>query len=166
MVFSVDSNRHLLVGLLDEALAALPCNDHICPNCYKRIHRPSRPQPHNLLDALTAAADAQPPTPPLPPSPPSTSAPPPPPPPPPVTFASASTSASIHLQRLISSHRLQPLHSSLFAAPPQPPSERSLSASTSSYLTGRPNAVSVWASERVHTHPGEAAACWTSWAAG
>ena len=25
--------------LLDEALAALPCNDHICLNCYKRVHR-------------------------------------------------------------------------------------------------------------------------------
>ena len=30
--YSVDSNRHLLVGQLDETLAALSCNDHICPN--------------------------------------------------------------------------------------------------------------------------------------
>ena len=30
--YSVDSNRHLLTDLLDQALAAVPCNDHICPN--------------------------------------------------------------------------------------------------------------------------------------
>ena len=82
--YSIDSNRHLLAGQLNEALAALPCNDRICPNCYKRIRR-LPPPAHNLLDQLAAAADAQPPTPPPPPSPsssqsPSPSAPPPPPP--------------------------------------------------------------------------------------
>ena len=61
--YSVDSNRHLLVNQLDEALAALPCNDHICPNCYKRIRR-LPPPAHNLLDELAAAADEQPLTPP------------------------------------------------------------------------------------------------------
>jgi hypothetical protein len=49
--YSVYSNRHLLFGQLDEALAALPCNDHICPNCYKRIRRLSKTA-HNLLDEL------------------------------------------------------------------------------------------------------------------
>ena len=53
--YSVDSNRHLLTGLLDEAMAALPCNDHICPNCYKRIRR-LPPPARNLLEELTAAA--------------------------------------------------------------------------------------------------------------
>ena len=61
--YSVDSNRHLLVGLLDEALATLPCNDHICPNCYKRIRRP-RSLAHSLLDNLAAAAEEHPPSPP------------------------------------------------------------------------------------------------------
>ena len=87
--YSVDSNRHLLTGQLDEALAALPCNDHICPNCYKRIRRsPPLNLGHNLLDQLAAAADEQPPTPPPPSSSPSLqqpqpqqSSPPPPPPP-------------------------------------------------------------------------------------
>lgn len=74
--YSVDSNRHLLTGLLDETLAALPCNDHICPNCYKRIRR-LPPPARNLLDELTAAAEEQPPTPPPPPSPPSLQPPPP-----------------------------------------------------------------------------------------
>ena len=54
--YMVDSNRELLVGQLDEALAALPCNDRICPNCYKRIRRPPPPA-RDLLDELTAAAD-------------------------------------------------------------------------------------------------------------
>ena len=54
--YSVESNRHLLTGLLDETLAALSCNDHICPNCYKRIRR-LPPPARNLLDELTAAAD-------------------------------------------------------------------------------------------------------------
>ena len=76
--YSVDSNRHLLTGLLDETLTALPCNDHICPNCYKRIRR-LPPLTHNLLDELTAAADEHPPTPPPPPSPPSLLSPPAPP---------------------------------------------------------------------------------------
>ena len=74
--YSVDSNRHLLIGLLDETLAALPCNDRICPNCYKRIRR-FPPLTHNLLDELTAAADEHSPTPPPPPSPPSSLSPPP-----------------------------------------------------------------------------------------
>ena len=97
--YSVDSNRHLLVGQLDEALVSLPCNDHICPNCYKCIRR-TPPQAHGLLDELVAAADEQPPTPPPPSSPPTSQSPPPqqsppplpppppsPPPPPPPTSA-------------------------------------------------------------------------------
>ena len=51
---------------------------HICPNCYKRIRRlPSLA--HDLLDELTAAANEQPPTPPPPLSPSSSQTPPPPP---------------------------------------------------------------------------------------
>jgi hypothetical protein len=66
--YSVASSRHLLTGLLDEALAALPFNDHICPNCYKRIRRPPS-LANTMLDELAAAADEQPPSsPPLPPS--------------------------------------------------------------------------------------------------
>lgn len=57
--YQLDSNRHLLVGQLDEALAALPCNDHICSNCYKRIRR-LPPPARNLLDKLTAAPKVQP----------------------------------------------------------------------------------------------------------
>ena len=53
--YSVDSSRHLLGGQLEEALAGLSCNDHICPNCYKRIRR-LQPPARNLLDELTAAA--------------------------------------------------------------------------------------------------------------
>ena len=108
--YSVDSNRHLLVGLLDEALAALPCNDHICPNCYKRLRRQSTAP--NRLDELAAAVDAQPPTPtpptsppsppspPCPPPPPSTSAPPPPPPPPPAQ--PPSTAPAVPVRRALS----------------------------------------------------------------
>ena len=66
--YRVDSNRHLLLGQLDEALVALPYNDHICPNCYKHI-RSTPPPPPDLLDELTAAADQQPPSPPAAPSP-------------------------------------------------------------------------------------------------
>ena len=80
--YSVESNLHLLAGLLDEVLAALPCNDHICPNCYKRIRR-LPPLAHSLLDELAAAANEQLPTPPPPASPPSWQTPLPPPPPPP-----------------------------------------------------------------------------------
>ena len=57
--YSVESNRRLLTGLLDETLAALPCNDHVCPNCYKRIRR-LPPPARNLLDELTAAPKVQP----------------------------------------------------------------------------------------------------------
>ena len=90
--------RPLIAGQLDETLAALPCNDHICPNCYKRIRRLPQPPAHNLLDELTAAADEQPPTPPPPPSSPSSQSPQPPPPsspppqpPPPPPFRSPPT---------------------------------------------------------------------------
>ena len=54
--YSLESNRHLLVDQLDATLAALPHNDTICPNCYKRIRR-LPPSARNLLDELTAAAD-------------------------------------------------------------------------------------------------------------
>ena len=90
--YSVDSNSHLLVGRLDEALAALPCNDHICPNCYKRIRRPPPSAPSALLDTLAAAAadhhdeppHSPPPQPPPPPPPPPQPLRPPPPPPLPI----------------------------------------------------------------------------------
>ena len=79
--YSVMSNHHLLNGQLNEALDPETCNDHICPNCYKRIRRHATAQ-RNLLDELTAAAlndnesGSPPPSPPTPP----TSPPPPPPP--------------------------------------------------------------------------------------
>ena len=90
----LESNRHLLRELLDENLAAMPWNDHICPKCYMRAHRRrSSPPASALLDTLAAAAGdhdheqphspASSPSPPPPPSPPSPSLPPPPPPPPP-----------------------------------------------------------------------------------
>ena len=78
--YSLDSNRHLLVGQIDRSLATNPCNDLICPGCYLRIH--PRPPRYNLLDQLAAAADEQPLSPP-PPPPPSSSQPPPPSPTPP-----------------------------------------------------------------------------------
>lgn len=78
--YSVASSRHLLVGQLDEALTALPCNDHICPNCYKRIRRPPS-LAHGLLDDLAAAAEEHPPSPPPLPSSLSSLSPPLPPPP-------------------------------------------------------------------------------------
>ena len=53
---SVESNQHLLAGLLDVQLAAMPCNVSICPNCYTRLLRSSRQPPHSSLDDLTAAA--------------------------------------------------------------------------------------------------------------
>jgi hypothetical protein len=115
--YSVDSNRHLLIGLLDETLAALPCNDHICPNCYKRIRR-LPPLAHNLLDELTAAANEQPPTPPPPPSPPSPS-----PPPPPLTSYQPPPPPSSTYQRVASesSASRQPVASESYALQQTPP---------------------------------------------
>jgi hypothetical protein len=55
--YPIASCRLPLVDQLDEALAAVPCNDHICPVCYNRIRR--RSQRYNTLDELTAAAEAQ-----------------------------------------------------------------------------------------------------------
>ena len=48
---SLATYRHLLIGQLDAALAALPCNDAICPNCYKCLRRLSlSPPPPSQLD--------------------------------------------------------------------------------------------------------------------
>ena len=139
--YSVDSNRHLLVGQLDEALAALPCNDHICPNCYKRIRR-LPPLAHNLLDELTAAADQQPPTPPPPPSSPSSQSAPHPPPTPPLHLhlhhhIHPEPHLGVHLhppQQLTSLHH-HPPHPSQSTALLPLPNEHSLSSSTSNCLT-------------------------------
>ena len=101
--YSVESNRRLLDGQLDETLKAQTCNDHICPNCYKRIRRHAAAQ-RNLLDELSAAAfddkpdspSPSPPPPPQPPSPPPSlpplpPSPPPPPPPPPLSMPPPAT---------------------------------------------------------------------------
>ena len=101
--YSVDSNRSLLDGHLDKTLKAQTCNDHICPNCYKRIRRHAAAQ-RNLLDELSAAAfddkpdspSPSPPPPPQPPSPPPSlpplpPSPPPPPPPPPLSMPPPAT---------------------------------------------------------------------------
>ena len=72
-----DSNRHLFVGQLDEGLAALPCNNHICPSCYIRARRRPHPSPPALLTLAAAAEDQHdqepPPSSSSPPSPPSPS---------------------------------------------------------------------------------------------
>ena len=111
--YSVDSSRHLLVGQLDETLAALPCNDHICPNCYKRTRRLAPPLVHNLLHELAAAAGEHPPSPPLPSSLSSLSPPLPPPPPSPSADPTSAT------QQLLSSSPSQTAQRALSLAAPQ-----------------------------------------------
>jgi hypothetical protein len=57
--YPVTSCLFPIADQLDEALAAVPCNDHICPKCYKRARRRSQPPHRDALDELTAALEEQ-----------------------------------------------------------------------------------------------------------
>lgn len=58
--YSLETWRSLLVGLLDDKLAAEACNNHICPARWRpHCHRKQLPPQHDPLETLAAVVEEQ-----------------------------------------------------------------------------------------------------------
>ena len=147
----LNTSRHLLAGLLNDELAALPQNDHICPKCYMRARR--RPPPRDPLDEPVAAADEQQPPSTPPPSAPSSSA-----TATPITAATTSTTTTATTPIPTHTHD-SPVHAT--ACLTCQPSSLRLSHQTCTRRARQPAAASsrqarpLWSNERFHSY-GEA----------